>query len=190
MFKCDRRERTGQHNKTTYLIIKSIPLLSLFYVTLLLRMKFKMLRFCYAFFRRIAFSVHIFADKQTKNSNDMNKKNIVLMLAAAIISLPLFASGQDIYVRIKPGQGTGSRTIIVDTVTASIDGQVLTALFSDVTASSILVYEESNPDTVLFSQNYTPAYSAQADLTSLPAGNYVVEIYAFGVWWLGYFDIE
>lgn len=25
MFKCDRRERTGQHNKTTCLIIKSIP---------------------------------------------------------------------------------------------------------------------------------------------------------------------
>ncbi len=50
MFKCDRRERTGQHNKTTCLIIKSIPLLSLFYATLLLRMKFKMLRFCYAFF--------------------------------------------------------------------------------------------------------------------------------------------
>jgi hypothetical protein len=60
--------------------------------------------------------------------------------------------------------------------------------FTDVTASSIVVYDAT--DTVVFSQNYTPAYSAQADLTSLPAGEYVVEIYAFDEWWIGDFEIE
>ena len=117
----------------------------------------------------------------------MNRKKIVIMLFAALFTLSLFAK-DDIIVRKKAGHETGSRT--EEVVTASINQQVLTVSFSDVTASSIVVYEESDPDTVLFSQTYAPAYSVQADLTTLPAGDYVVEIYAFDEWWIGEFEIE
>lgn len=115
----------------------------------------------------------------------MKKKNILLLLLAVIVTLPVIGSKNEIQVR-KKGTHTGSRTEVI--VNASIEDQMLTVSFSDVTASSIVVYDAT--DTVVFSQNYAPAYSAQADLTSLPAGDYVVEIYAFGYWWIGYFEIE
>lgn len=117
----------------------------------------------------------------------MRKKNIFLLILAAVFTLPVFAHSQ-ISLRKQSGHQTGSRTEQV--VSASIDEQVLTVSFTDVTASSIVVYDATDPDTVLFSQNYAPAYSAQADLTSLPAGEYVVEIYAFDEWWIGDFEIE
>lgn len=117
----------------------------------------------------------------------MRKKNIILLILAVVFTLPVFAHSQ-ISLRKQSGHQTGSRTEQV--VSASIDEQVLTVSFTDVTASSIVVYDATDPDTVLFSQNYAPAYSAQADLISLPAGDYVVEIYAFGYWWIGYFEIE
>lgn len=113
---------------------------------------------------------------------------IFLLLAAVVLSIPLFANEHDIFLRKKPGHETGSRTEVI--VTASIDEQLLTVSFSNATASSIVVYDATDHDAALFSQNYSPAYSAQADLTSLPAGDYVVEIYAFGYWWIGYFEIE
>lgn len=119
----------------------------------------------------------------------MYKKNFVLLLLAAIASIPVFAGDHEIAIR-KDGTYTGSRTIEV-TVTASIDDeQMLTVSFSDVTASSIIVYDVTDPDTLLFTQNYSPAYNAQADLTTLPAGEYVVEIYVFDTWWIGEFEIE
>jgi hypothetical protein len=117
----------------------------------------------------------------------MNKKNILLLLLVAIVTLPVFGSKDVIQLR-KNGPHTGSRSEVV--VSASIEDQVLTVSFTDATASSIVVYEESDPDTVLFSQTYTPAYSVQANLTTLPAGDYVVEIYAFNEWWTGNFYIE
>lgn len=117
----------------------------------------------------------------------MKKKNILLLLLAVIVTLPVFGSKNEIQVR-KKGTHTGSRTEVI--VNASIEDQMLTVSFSDVTASSIVVYDATDPDTVLFSQNYAPAYSAQANLTSLPAGEYVVEIYAFDEWWIGDFEIE
>ena len=117
----------------------------------------------------------------------MRKKNIILLILAVVFTLPVFAHSQ-ISLRKQSGHQTGSRTEQV--VSASIDEQVLTVSFTDVTASSIVVYDATDPDTVLFSQNYAPAYSAQANLTSLPAGEYVVEIYAFDEWWIGDFEIE
>lgn len=118
----------------------------------------------------------------------MRKKNIFLLILAVVFTLPVFAHSQ-ISLRKQSGHQTGSRTT-EQVVSASINEQVLLVSFTDVTESSIVVYDVTNPDTVLFSQNYAPAYRAQADLTSLPAGEYVVEIYAFGYWWIGYFEIE
>jgi hypothetical protein len=120
----------------------------------------------------------------------MSKKVIFSLLTALIVSLPIlivslpvFGAENEIKLR-KNGTHTGSRTEV--TVSATIDEQVFTVLFSDVPASCIAVYSVSTPNI----QNYAPAYSAQADLTSVPAGEYVVEIYAFDKWWTEYFEIE
>lgn len=115
----------------------------------------------------------------------MRKKNIFLLILAVVFTLPLFAS-TPISLKKQSGHQTGSRTEQV--VSASIDEHVLTVSFTDVTASSIVVYDAT--DTVVFSQTYSPAYSVQANLTTLPTGDYVVEIYAFNVWWIGEFEIE
>ena len=73
-------------------------------------------------------------------------------------------------------------------VTASIDGQVLTVQFSELTASQIVVKDSA--DNTVFDQAYVPAYSVQETLTSLSAGNYTLYIYALGYWWYGQFEIE
>ena len=118
----------------------------------------------------------------------MKKRNFILLLLAAIITISLLAAENEITVRRKPGPFTGSRS--ENALSASINEQVLTVSFSDITTSRIVLYEATDPDTLLFNQNYTLAYSAQADLTSLPVGEYVVEIFAFDEWWIGDFEIE
>ena len=73
-------------------------------------------------------------------------------------------------------------------VTASIDGQVVTVSFSELTASQIVVKDSAN--LTVFNQTYAPAYSAQANLSLLPSGSYTLYIYALGSWWYGYFIIN
>jgi|GEM_PF-987686 len=73
-------------------------------------------------------------------------------------------------------------------VSASIDAQVITVSFSELTASQIVVKNSAN--LAVFNQTYIPAYSAQADLTSLAPGCYTLHIYAMGDWWYGHFEIE
>lgn len=74
------------------------------------------------------------------------------------------------------------------TVTASIDDNVVTVLFSELTTSQIVVKDSAN--LTVFNQTYAPAYSAQADLTSLVSGYYTLYIYEMGDWWYGHFEIE
>ena len=73
-------------------------------------------------------------------------------------------------------------------VTASIDGQVITVLYSELTVSQIVVRDSAN--LTVFNQTYSSAYSAQADLPSLLPGYYTLYIYAMGDWWYGQFEIE
>lgn len=73
-------------------------------------------------------------------------------------------------------------------VSASIDAQVITVSFSDLTASQIVVRDSAN--LTVFNQTFASAFSAQADLTSLTNGIYALYIYAMGYWWYGQFEIE
>lgn len=84
-----------------------------------------------------------------------------------------------------PFPGDRSET---ESVTASIDYQVLTVLFSQLTTSQIVVKDSA--DLTVFNQTYASAYSAQANLTSLSSGIYTLYIYAMGYWWYGQFEIE
>lgn len=72
-------------------------------------------------------------------------------------------------------------------VTASIDDQVITVSFEEMTASQIVVTNSS--DIQVFNQTYSPAFSVQANLSTLPSGSYTLHIYALGYWWYGYFDL-
>ena len=86
-----------------------------------------------------------------------------------------------------PYEPTDPRSIECE-VTASIDGQVITVSFSELTASQIVVRDSAN--LIVFNQAYSSAYSAQADLTSLVSGYYTLYIYAMGDWWYGVFELE
>jgi len=119
----------------------------------------------------------------------MVKKQILLLLLSAIISLPL-AAEDEIKLRVKTGNETGARTGFNGTINASIDEGVLTVSFSSQTSSRITIYSSDNSETMLYSNYYTSADSVQADLSSLTTGSYVVEIYAYGRWWIGYFVID
>lgn len=72
-------------------------------------------------------------------------------------------------------------------VSASIDAQVITVSFSELTASQIVVRDSAN--LTVFDQTYTSAYSAQADISTLPSGSYTLHIYALGYWWYGHFNL-
>ena len=106
---------------------------------------------------------------------------LCMSLSAGAIDVDLVKEGPG----LNPFPGERSEPT---TVTASIDDQVVTVSFSELTASQIVVKNSVN--LTVFNQTYVPAYSAQADLTSLAPGCYTLHIYAMGDWWYGHFEIE
>lgn len=120
----------------------------------------------------------------------MQVKKFLSVLILALVSSSLSAN-DDIPLWQEDPSGPGNPTnprSIVSEITASIDGQVVTVSFSELTTSQIVVTDSS--DLTVFNQTYPAAYSAQADLSSLPAGSYTIHIYAYGAWWYGYLDLQ
>lgn len=120
----------------------------------------------------------------------MKAKQILSFLSLALFSTAMYAI-DDIPLNQSnlpaPGEPTNPRSI-ENVVTASIDGQVVTVSFSELAVSQIVVTDSA--ELTVFNQNYAPAYSAQANLFSLLSGSYTLHIYAFGVWWYGYFILQ
>lgn len=114
---------------------------------------------------------------------------LLSLVFLATTSMLIFAN-DDIPLRESPvpppGVPTNPRSI-VNEVTASIDDQIITVSFSELTASQIVVTDSAN--ITVFNQNYAPAYSVQANLSSLPSGSYTLHIYALGSWWYGVFNL-
>ena len=71
---------------------------------------------------------------------------------------------------------------------ASLEAGVMTVSFDEMTSSQIVVTNSS--DIQVFNQTYSPAFSVQANLSTLPSGSYTIHIYASGCWWYGYFVLE
>lgn len=65
----------------------------------------------------------------------------------------------------------------------------MTVIYESQTASRVMVID-SQTSISQYDHTFSPAYSIQADLTSLPAGSYTLYIYAYGIWWHGTFAIE
>lgn len=102
----------------------------------------------------------------------MRTKLFFLLTILATVSM-LSSANDEIPLRqvpvLEPGEPTDPRSIECE-VTASIDGQVITVSFSELTASQIVVKDSAS--LTVFNQTYSTAYSAQADLTSLVSGYY------------------
>lgn len=117
------------------------------------------------------------------------KKGLLLLLVSMYA---LFTNAVSPIIIVKnggvPSEGdqTDPRSIECE-VTASIDDQVVTVSFSELTASQIVVTDSAN--LTVFNQTYAPAYSAQANLSLLPSGSYTLHIYALGSWWYGVFNL-
>lgn len=122
----------------------------------------------------------------------MNSKKFFILLFAAIFSSRLFAAENEVALRVKSGHETGSRSIPEKLITASYDDEAgyLYFTFSNATPSRTLVYSTNDSQTALIQQSSLSGLSTTVDISSLPIGNYLVEIYAFDCWWIGYFEID
>lgn len=74
---------------------------------------------------------------------------------------------------------------IINEVTAFLYDQVLIISFSNLTTSQVIVF--NSLDQISYNQTYPSAYSVQADLSSLPSGCYTLYVFAYDVWWYGFF---
>lgn len=119
----------------------------------------------------------------------MKAKQLLSLMSLALFTISLGAN-DDIPLRQDdlPGLGdpTNPRSVVTE-VTASIDDHVITVSFEEMTASQIVVTNSS--DIQVFNQTYSPAFSVQANLSTLPSGSYTLHIYALGYWWYGYLDL-
>ena len=115
-------------------------------------------------------------------------KKTIIFLFAVLMEQFVMADNNIHLVRDSPGFDPEDDPRSITEVTASIDGQLITVSFSELTASQIVMRDSAN--LIVFNQTYSSAYSAQADLTSLVSGYYTLYIYAMGDWWYGVFELE
>lgn len=114
-------------------------------------------------------------------------KKTIIMILAVILGQLVMADNNIHLVKDTPGLDPNDEPRSITEVTASIDEQVITVSFSELTASQIVVRDSAN--LTVFDQTYTSAYSAQADISTLPSGSYTLHIYALGYWWYGHFNL-
>jgi hypothetical protein len=114
-------------------------------------------------------------------------KKTIIMILAVILGQLVMADNNIHLVKDTPGLDPDDEPRSITEVTASIDEQVITVSFSELTASQIVVRDSAN--LTVFDQTYASAYSVQADLSSLTLGHYTIYIYAYGEWWYGQFDL-
>ena len=119
----------------------------------------------------------------------MSLKNFFSFISLVLVSFSLSANDDiPLWQDDLPGSGepTDPRSIVND-VTASIESQVITISFNDLIASQVVVTDSNN--LTVFNQTYSASYNVQANLSTLPTGDYTLRIYAYGEWWYGYFNL-
>jgi hypothetical protein len=114
-------------------------------------------------------------------------KKTIIMILAVILGQLVMADNNIHLVKDTPGLDPDDEPRSITEVTASIDEQVITVSFSELTASQIVVRDSAN--LTVFDQTYASAYSVQADLSSSTLGHYTIYIYAYGEWWYGFFSL-
>ncbi|MBR3022493.1 MAG: DUF3244 domain-containing protein [Bacteroidaceae bacterium] len=77
----------------------------------------------------------------------------------------------------------------VNNVEALLEGNTLTLFFSPSTSSEVII-TDSQTNTVVYSNSFGVATGQVINLSTLPAGEYELSIFAFGQWWEGEFVVE
>lgn len=118
------------------------------------------------------------------------RKIIALLFVSCFACMNCF--GEDIILELKDGSGgngQGSPKSPTAQVLASLEENVLYLSFTP-SASSEVIITDSQTNTVVYSNSFGVAAGQVIPLTTLPAGEYELSIYAFGQWWEGVFEIE
>lgn len=120
----------------------------------------------------------------------MKYKSIFSLIIGTLITLPVCSADNDIDLHKKGDSQTGSRSITTECVYAYIDnGTLLNITYNGITPSRIRLYETPS-NNIVWDYEYSPSCSIQANIELLPNGIYMLEISAFGQYWIGYIEIE
>jgi hypothetical protein len=118
------------------------------------------------------------------------KKVIAFLFVSCLMCMSSF--GEDIILQPEEGgngTGQGRPKSPAAQVLAALEENVLYLSFAP-SASSEVIITDSQTDTVVYSNTFGVAAGQVIPLTTFPAGEYELSIYAFGQWWEGVFEIE
>ena len=120
------------------------------------------------------------------------RRKVSLILFVAFISLSVntaFAGGDDIILLpLDSIEDIYGRSPVLEPI-AMMDDGILTLEYPSPTTSEVVV--TSVPaGTVVYTAQFNATTQVQINLASLPAGTYLLEVYAFDKWWWGEFVIE
>lgn len=116
-------------------------------------------------------------------------KKLFFVLTSALLLIPEFINaGTPIIIRegdTPPDEQNNPRSIGI--VTASIEDCIISIFCSSQTESRIVVTDTN--DSIVFDNSYESNYYFEANLSSLISGRYVLNIFAYGMWWVGEFEL-
>ena len=118
------------------------------------------------------------------------KKIFLFVFVSCLVCMSSF--GQEIILEPLPGlggNGQGGGKSPSEMVSASLENDVLTLYFTPSTSSQVVI-TDSQTNTIVYSGAFGVASSQVIILSSLPAGEYELSVYAYDEWWWGEFVIE
>ena len=117
------------------------------------------------------------------------KKNFLLFFFSCLVCMSSF--GDEIFLELRPengGLGDGGEKSPTEQITAMLEGYYLYVSFNP-SSSSQIVITDSQTNTVVYSNSFGVATGQVISVSTLPAGEYELSIYAFGKWWWGEFEL-
>ncbi len=118
------------------------------------------------------------------------KKVFLFLFVACITCMNCF--GEDIVLEPKDGSsgnGQGQPKSPTTQILAVLEDNVLYLSFAPSSSSEVTI-TDSQTNTVVYSNTFGVATGQVIPLSTLPAGEYDLSIYAFGQWWEGVFELE
>ena len=117
-------------------------------------------------------------------------KKLFFILTSALLLIPEFINAGNPIIIIRegdtpPDEQNNPRSIGI--VTASIEDCIISIFCSSQTESRIVVTDTN--DSIVFDNSYESNYYFEANLSSLISGRYVLNIFAYGMWWVGEFEL-
>lgn len=119
----------------------------------------------------------------------MNKRLFLMLLSAVLFSVPAWSDCAVIDLQRDDHIISGGRSI-VENLTADIDDGLLTIYCSEDTKLRVVISPAVSPQTPVIDESFDASESVTEDLSSFVSGNYVLRVYAYGYWWIGYFEID